>query len=110
MGSLGSARGGVAIVGEHMPRGFWLQSDEDLEFNMDSQPNHYSHAPEHDRVQGSQRLDWIIAPSADDRLTMPSAMRYQYAPVKRSKYVASDAIKGPVTKKGTPTDDLSFHF
>lgn len=102
--------GAPGVVGERISRGFWLKLDDDLDFSMDSQRNHYSYASEHDRIHGSQRLDWIVAPGAKDRLATPTIMRHQYVPVKGNQYMASEAIRDPSTKKGTPTDDLSDHY
>merc|ERR1712176_440134 len=98
--ALGS-RDAPAIVGDLVPNGFWMELDEELHWSLDHDRNHYVAANPDDF---NQKLDWVVAPGPNDRLATPTAMRYQYVPVKADAYLISDAISGTVT------DDLSDHY
>jgi len=102
--------GAPATTGEHSARGFWMKLDESLECTIDPRRNHYSFASEDDRINGCQCLDWVVAPGVSDRLATPTALRYQYVPVKSNKYMVSEAIRDPATRRGYSTDDLSDHY
>merc|ERR1712137_347647 len=69
--------GAPATAGHLVLRGFWIELDEDLDVSSDARRNHYLYCCEYDRLLGCLRLDWILAPGANDRLAKLTSIRYQ---------------------------------
>mmetsp|Transcript_20245 Transcript_20245/g.38853 ORF Transcript_20245/g.38853 Transcript_20245/m.38853 type:complete len:477 (-) Transcript_20245:124-1554(-) len=103
LGGLGSP----AIVGNLVPRGFWLPLASDMKDSADPKWNHVINAIPDERRLGAQRFDSVIAPGQHDRLTSPMTMKFQIVPVKSEKCFVTEQKGYPA---GTKTDDLSDHY
>lgn len=107
LANLGSP-GAPAIVGELVPRGFWLPLASDMKDSADPIWNHVINAIPDERRLGAQRFDSVIAPGQGDRLlTSPGTMRFQIVPVKSDECFVTEQSGYP---EGTMTDDLSDHY
>jgi len=96
-----------AIVGDLVPRGFWLPLASDMKDSADPIWNHIIKAEPDERRLGAQRFDSVIAPGPGDRLTSPKTMRFQIVPVKSDECFVTEQEEYPA---GTKTDDLSDHY
>lgn len=90
--------------GALVPKGFWLEMDEDLTKTVNRTGNHYIFYNASEMRLGSQTLDEVLAPGPGDRFEGPSAMRHQVVPMKADHCFESGLVKG------TMVDDLSDHY